>query len=126
MDLSNADDFNKFIINNNIDLPDAFNFIKSLDKPSIDLTIKEIDNRIKYLHLIIKFVREENMQLYQPTNLDPNFVKNVLLRQLYLNLKEAKDAKYEKEDWIVGKILLLLLLLSIIGYLCYYLYTNKK
>ena len=116
--------FQKFISDNNIDLIESTNFVKSLDKSCDELDQKELRLRIKYFQFLINLVDDNTNLLSNPLlkNIDSEFLKNVIIRQLRLNLKDAKKCKQkreEKEDSKIVKIMIIISLLALIGYLCY-------
>ena len=108
VDLSVYGDFN---------LPDALKVVMSFDKPACDLDKNLLELRAKYVKLIIELVKKDTFPLneQQYVNLPPNFIKNVILRQLHLNLKECKEceAKEEYGSVILIAILMVVLLIAV-------------
>ena len=108
---------------------DFMNCFYVFDKPSSDLDDEQRKLRIKCINLAIQIVSEDKVPLknMNPNSKNPDYMKNLILRQLQLNLQEASCIKSDKKDKMDMYLwsFLIIILIIVVSSLMYHYYYKK-
>lgn len=119
----------KLIETPGFNLFDFMNCFTLFDKPSSELNDEQRKLRIKCISMAIQIISDDKIPLknMNPDAKNPNYMKNMILRQLRLNLQEASCIKQDKDskiDMYLWSFLAIIVIIVVSG-LAYHYYYKK-